>query len=233
MIDAERATCARATDHRGRAHEAADQADLAAAPGLHDRRRLPDPGGRHPAQRAGRARRAGTQDRADVEGDAGRGRRQRARQRRIYDDMFYWPGDTVPFDRFIAPRIEVELAFVLGMELVAATAARGRARGDLVRHAGDRDPRHPHPDEGPRYRIDADDRRHGRRQRRRRRHHRRPPAFRRARDRHPLGGSGAASQRADRGVGRRRRRARPPGTLDRVADATAGGARRSRCSPGS
>ena len=27
----------------------------------------------------------------------------------IYDDMFYGPGETVPFDRFIAPRIEVEL----------------------------------------------------------------------------------------------------------------------------
>lgn len=35
----------------------------------------------------------------------------------IYDDMFYGPGDTVPFDRFIAPRIEVELAFVLGRDL--------------------------------------------------------------------------------------------------------------------
>jgi 2-oxo-hept-3-ene-1,7-dioate hydratase len=38
----------------------------------------------------------------------------------IYDDMFYGPGDTVPFDRFIAPRIEVELAFVLGIELTGA-----------------------------------------------------------------------------------------------------------------
>jgi 2-oxo-hept-3-ene-1,7-dioate hydratase len=35
----------------------------------------------------------------------------------IYDDMFYAHGDTVPFDRFIAPRIEVELAFVLGHDL--------------------------------------------------------------------------------------------------------------------
>jgi 2-oxo-hept-3-ene-1,7-dioate hydratase len=35
----------------------------------------------------------------------------------IYDDMFYEHGDTVPFDRFIAPRIEVELAFVLGDDL--------------------------------------------------------------------------------------------------------------------
>jgi len=35
----------------------------------------------------------------------------------IYDDMFYGHGDTVPFDRFIAPRLEVELAFVLGHDL--------------------------------------------------------------------------------------------------------------------
>jgi len=38
----------------------------------------------------------------------------------IYHDMFYGPGDTVPFDHFIAPRIEVELAFVLGYELAGA-----------------------------------------------------------------------------------------------------------------
>ena len=35
----------------------------------------------------------------------------------IYDDMFYAHGDTIPFDRFIAPRLEVELAFVLGGDL--------------------------------------------------------------------------------------------------------------------
>lgn len=35
----------------------------------------------------------------------------------IYADMFYAHGDTVPFDRFIAPRIEVELAFVLASDL--------------------------------------------------------------------------------------------------------------------
>ena len=35
----------------------------------------------------------------------------------IYDDMFYANGDTIPFDRFIAPRLEVELAFVLGHDL--------------------------------------------------------------------------------------------------------------------
>ena len=35
----------------------------------------------------------------------------------IYADMFYGHGDTIPFDRFIAPRLEVELAFVLGRDL--------------------------------------------------------------------------------------------------------------------
>lgn len=35
----------------------------------------------------------------------------------IYDDMFYADGDAVPFDRFIAPRLEVELAFVLARDL--------------------------------------------------------------------------------------------------------------------
>lgn len=35
----------------------------------------------------------------------------------IYDDMFYAHGDTIPFDRFIAPRLEVELAFVLARDL--------------------------------------------------------------------------------------------------------------------
>lgn len=35
----------------------------------------------------------------------------------IYDDMFHGHGDTIPFDRFIAPRLEVELAFVLGADL--------------------------------------------------------------------------------------------------------------------
>ena len=35
----------------------------------------------------------------------------------IYDDMFFGHGDAIPFDRFIAPRIEVELAFVLGADV--------------------------------------------------------------------------------------------------------------------
>ncbi len=35
----------------------------------------------------------------------------------IYQDMFFGHGDTIPFDRCIAPRIEVELAFVLSADL--------------------------------------------------------------------------------------------------------------------
>jgi 2-oxo-hept-3-ene-1,7-dioate hydratase len=35
----------------------------------------------------------------------------------LMDDMFFEQGGDIPFDRFIAPRVEVELAFVLGRRL--------------------------------------------------------------------------------------------------------------------
>ncbi|MBL8351840.1 MAG: 2-oxo-hepta-3-ene-1,7-dioic acid hydratase [Burkholderiaceae bacterium] len=35
----------------------------------------------------------------------------------LMDDMFFAAGGDVPFDRFIAPRVEVELAFILGKPL--------------------------------------------------------------------------------------------------------------------
>ena len=35
----------------------------------------------------------------------------------LMDDMFFEPGGDIPIDRFIAPRVEVELAFVLGAPL--------------------------------------------------------------------------------------------------------------------
>jgi 2-oxo-hept-3-ene-1,7-dioate hydratase len=35
----------------------------------------------------------------------------------IYDDMFFGDGSVIPLDRFIGPRVEVELAFVLGETL--------------------------------------------------------------------------------------------------------------------
>jgi 2-oxo-hept-3-ene-1,7-dioate hydratase len=36
----------------------------------------------------------------------------------LMDDMFFEAGGDIPFERFIAPRVEVELAFVLGSTLV-------------------------------------------------------------------------------------------------------------------
>ncbi|HTK67492.1 MAG TPA: 2-oxo-hepta-3-ene-1,7-dioic acid hydratase [Pseudonocardia sp.] len=35
----------------------------------------------------------------------------------LFDDMFFSDGDQIPFGRFIVPRVEVELAFVLGRPL--------------------------------------------------------------------------------------------------------------------
>ncbi len=35
----------------------------------------------------------------------------------LMDDMFFETGSDIPFDRFIAPRVEVELAFILGQPL--------------------------------------------------------------------------------------------------------------------
>jgi 2-oxo-hept-3-ene-1,7-dioate hydratase len=35
----------------------------------------------------------------------------------LMDDMFFEPGGDIPFDRFIAPRVEVELAFILNKPL--------------------------------------------------------------------------------------------------------------------
>jgi 2-oxo-hept-3-ene-1,7-dioate hydratase len=47
----------------------------------------------------------------------------------IYDDMFFGDGSEIPLQRFIGPRIEVELAFVLGSSL----AGPGRTVFDVLR----------------------------------------------------------------------------------------------------
>ena len=54
----------------------------------------------------------------------------------LMDDMFFAQGSDIPASRFIAPRIEVELAFILGRPLrgPGVTLVR-RARGDRVRDA--------------------------------------------------------------------------------------------------
>ena len=63
----------------------------------------------------------------------------------LMDDMFFDAGGDIPFDRFIAPRVEVELAFVLGKPLQGpgVTLVR-RARRDRLRDAGGRDHRRAH-----------------------------------------------------------------------------------------
>lgn len=40
----------------------------------------------------------------------------------LLDDMFFHDGGDIPTDRFIVPRIEVELAFVLAKRCAALTA---------------------------------------------------------------------------------------------------------------
>ena len=35
----------------------------------------------------------------------------------LLDDMFFEEGSDIPFQRFIVPRVEVELAFILGKPL--------------------------------------------------------------------------------------------------------------------
>ena len=42
----------------------------------------------------------------------------------LFDDMLYKTGDTVPKGRFIQPRIEVEIAFVMGADLAGADVTR-------------------------------------------------------------------------------------------------------------
>jgi 2-oxo-hept-3-ene-1,7-dioate hydratase len=52
----------------------------------------------------------------------------------LLDDMFFASGEAIPFDRFIAPRVEVELAFVLARPLKGpkATLADVLAATDVV-----------------------------------------------------------------------------------------------------
>ena len=62
----------------------------------------------------------------------------------LMDDMFFEAGGDIPVDRFIAPRVEVELAFILGRPLAGRRDAGRRARGDRTGDAGGRDHRRPH-----------------------------------------------------------------------------------------
>ena len=65
---------------------------------------------------------------ASRRGDAAGEPDRRARPRVLLDDMFFEQGSDIPFARFIAPRVEVELAFVLGRLKGRAVTLFGRAR---------------------------------------------------------------------------------------------------------
>ena len=89
----------------------------------------------------------------------------------LMDDMFFEQGGDIPFDRFIAPRVEVELAFVLGKPLKGpGVNAVRRAVGHRVRDAGGRDHRRAHRAVRPRDQGDAQGLRHDLRLRGQRRH---------------------------------------------------------------
>ena len=136
----------------------------------------------------------------------------------LMDDMFFEQGTDLPFDRFIAPRVEVELAFVLGRPLrgPGVTLFDVLSATEYVTPAVEIiDARIEQFD-----REDADDAqglRHDLGFRRQRRHrHRRAP--RQAnRGRLALGRRDALSQRRDRGDRARRRRPQSPRHRSRLA----------------
>ena len=89
----------------------------------------------------------------------------------LMDDMFFAQGGDIPFDRFIAPRVEVELAFVLGRPLRGPDVTLFDVlAGDRLRDAGDRDHRCAHRAVRPRHQGAAQGLRHDLRLRRQRRH---------------------------------------------------------------
>ena len=61
--------------------------------------------------------RSGPQDRPHVESDAIRARDRGPDSGILLDDMFFADGGEVPSDRFIATRVEAELAFVMKSRL--------------------------------------------------------------------------------------------------------------------
>ena len=133
--------------------------------------------------------------------------------------MFFAAGGDIPFDRFIAPRVEVELAFVLGAAAAGARRdARRRARRDRGRDAGGRDHRRAHRAVRPRDEGAAQGVRHDRRLRRQRRHRHRRPAVRPP-TRSTCAGSARCSTRTAsiEETGLAAARARPPGQRRRLA----------------
>ncbi len=144
-----------------------------------------------------RPRRQGPQDRPDVARDAAVEPDRRARLRAAARRHVLRRRATSRSTRFIAPRVEVELAFVLGKPLEGpGRHALRRARGDRLRRAGDRDHRRAHRAVRPRDQGAAQGLRHDRRHRRQRRHRHRRPAGAARRGRPALGRRAAATRTA-------------------------------------
>ena len=118
----------------------------------------------------------------------------------LLDDMFVFEGHDVAMREMMQPRVEIEVAFVLGAPLpVQGMQCGGRDPRHRVHPAGDRDHRQPH------RRLEDRNRRHDRRQRivREARPRRQPDAHRRRR--HPRRSAPRCSSTA-----RSSRRARRP-----------------------
>jgi hypothetical protein len=90
----------------------------------------------------------------------------------LMDDMFFAADSDMPLERFIAPRVEVELAFILGKPLKGPCHAGSRCWPRPTTLPGNRDHRRPHRAVRPRDQGDAQGVRHHQRFRGQRRHHR-------------------------------------------------------------
>ena len=79
----------------------------------------------------------------------------------LLDDMFFPDGGSIPIERFIVPRLEVELAFILGKPLQGPELHHLRcAERHGICHAGGGDHRRAHPASGPRNQSHAQGVRH-------------------------------------------------------------------------
>ena len=87
----------------------------------------------------------------------------------LLDDMFFNDGSDIPIDRFIVPRVEVELAFVLAAAARAELHAVRRVQRHRLRHSRAGDYRRAQPQRRSRDSAAAQGVRHHLRQRRQRR----------------------------------------------------------------
>ena len=136
----------------------------------------------------------------------------------LLDDMFFDAGGDIPTERFIAPRVEVELAFVLQAQLqgperhVDRRARRDRLRAPAIEIIDARIEQFDRHTKAMRKVL-----RHHQRQRRQCRHRARRPQGASPRESTCPGSAPAAPERRRRGDRAGRRRAEPPGHRRRLA----------------